>query len=107
MPEITQPTPEELAEARKAREDAINARIAGLKANEGKWFVRKDGKSLPILVKKYAGLFQSADGRMVYTFSVEIPGHAAWNPGATDFLEEHVLLDPQPAAATETPELPH
>lgn len=98
------PTPEQLA-ARKSREDAINARIAELTACEGKWFGRNDGTGLPTLVKKYSGI-HVIGGIATYIFSVEIPGHAAWMPSATDFLAENHLLDPQPEVKPTATDLP-
>lgn len=89
---------------RKAREEIINARIAELKKSEGKWYARNDGTGLPTLVKKYAGIYIK-DGIGIYTFEVEIPGHAAWKPSATDFLAEHHEVGAP--AATETSDLPH
>ena len=106
MSDPIQPTPEELAASRKAREDAINARVSELVANEGKWFVRNDGMGQPTLVKKYIGI-HILGGVATYVYSVEIPGHAAWNPSATDFLKSYTLLDPQPEAKQPATDLPH
>lgn len=104
-PEVKTPTPEEIAAekaatdklareaAAKALADKIAARIAELKTFEGKTFVRNDGKGLPITVIKYAGIFSWPTGGTYYAFTVEIPGHARWNPSATDFLNEHHVIE--------------
>ena len=105
MSDPIQLMPEELAASRKAREDAINARVAELKKCEGNWYARNDGTGMPTIVKKYAGI-HVINGNATYIFSVEIPGHAAWNPSATDFLAEHTLLDPQPETKTTAADLP-
>ena len=102
---IVVPTPEELAAKRKLREDAINARVSELQSCEGKWFARNDGSGLPTLVKKYSGI-HVIGGIATYIFSVEIPGHAAWMPSATDFLAEHTLIDPQPESKQTATNLP-
>jgi hypothetical protein len=83
---------------RKEREAKINARIEELKSFEGKTFARNDGTGLPVKVLKYAGMFLK-EGRMIYTFEAETPGHAAWKPSATDFLAEYHVIE---TAATET-----
>ena len=96
MSEEIKPTPEEVIQARKDKEAKINARIAELKLCEGKWFVKNDGSGKPTRVNKYAGI-HVVNGIATYFLSVEVPGHAAGNPPATDFLDEYHLLDPQPA----------
>jgi len=96
---VPAPTPDEVKlQQRKEREAKINARIEELKTFEGKTFVRNDGTGLPVIVKKYAGMFLK-EGRMIYTFEVETPGHAAWKPSATDFLAEYHVIE---SAATAT-----
>jgi hypothetical protein len=93
MSETAKPlSADELAAQRKEKEAKINARIAELKTYEGKTFVRNDGKGLPIIVKKYAGIFVSG-GQSAYVFAVESSGHAAWHAAATDFLENHTAVE--------------
>jgi hypothetical protein len=108
-PEVKAPTPEEAAviqkakdaEARKAKEARINARIAELTALAGKTFARNDGVGLPVNVLKYAGIFIK-DGIGIYTLAVETPGHAKWNAPATEFLANyHVIETPKTATSDE------
>ncbi len=92
MSETNTPTPDQIAERQK-RADIINAKIAELRQFEGKTFERNDGKGLPIKVVRYAGIFQDANRAMVYTFSVETKGHAAWNAPASEFLANHHVVE--------------
>ena len=98
MSEATQ-TPPDVAAERAAKAAKIEARIAQLKTSEGKWYARKDGKGLPTVVKKYAGIFVK-DGVGIFTFAVETPGHGAWNAPATDFLAAHDEIPAPTATAT-------
>ena|ERR1035437_6685907 len=101
MSEEIKPTPEEVIQARKDKEAKINARIAELKLCEGKTFHRNDGHGHPVKVIKYAGIFVK-DGVGIYTFAVEVRGHAAWNAGATDFLATHHVVETPAETTTST-----
>jgi hypothetical protein len=81
------------AAAKKALADKIAARVVELKTFEGKTFARNDGTGLPTKVVKYAGILTDAKGGSYYAFTVEIPGHARWNPSATDFLNEYHVIE--------------
>lgn len=81
------------AAAKKALADKIAARVEELKTFEGKTFARNDGIGLPAKVVKYAGILTAPDGSSYYAFTVEIAGHARWNPSATDFLNEYHVIE--------------
>jgi len=100
-------TPEEVsADADRAeRAKVIDARVAELKAFEGKTFAKNDGTGMPVLVNKYIGIhIIPSRGRAEYVFNVEVKGHYNANVSATDFLAEHHVIE-TPVAATEP--LPH
>ena len=80
-------------DAKKALADKIAARVAELKLCEGKTFARNDGTGLSVKIIKYIGILPDAKGGSYYAFTVEIPGHARWNPSATDFLNEYHAIE--------------
>jgi hypothetical protein len=103
MSETAKPlSADELAAQRKEKEAKINARIAELKTYEGKTFLANDGKGLPVKVIKYAGIFIK-DGVGIYSFTVEIPGHARWNAAATDFLAAYSVVEAESTATVTEP----
>ena len=96
-PEVKIPTPEEIQaqkdSAAKAIADKIAARVAELKTYEGKTFNPNNGNGLPVKVIKYIGILADGKGGSYYAFTVEIAGHARWNPSATDFLNQYTVID--------------
>ena len=92
-------TPEEIAADRKAKQEKIDARISELRACEGKTYIQNDGQGPLKKVNKYAGIFPK-DGALIYTFEVEIAGHAVWNAPATEFLANHHVVNVEPANLT-------
>jgi hypothetical protein len=92
-------TPEEIAEDRKAKQDRIDARIAELKLCEGKIYIQNDGQGPLKTIKRYAGIFPK-DGALIYTFEVEVNGHANWNAPATEFLDSHHVVEVKPVTET-------
>lgn len=104
-PEVKTPTPEEIQAAKdaadklakdtaaKALADKIAARVAELKTYEGKTFKPNSGNGLPVKVLKYIGILADGKGGSYYAFTVEIAGHARWNPSATDFLNQYTVID--------------
>jgi hypothetical protein len=90
-------TPDEVA---KARSEKLAARVAELKAFEGKTFRRKsDGATVKI--ERYDGV-KTKDGINAHTFLVEGP-EGRWTPKASEFLANHDLSTTAATATTNEP----